>query len=84
MSAIPVSAAPDKVKIPREIWVLIASAHAIALAFGPILPVLPQCAQSFSVGATASSIVVSAFAFFRLVFAPVGGRLIARMGERPI
>ena len=45
---------------------------------------LPQFAQSFGVGATASSIVVSAFAFFRLVFAPVGGRLIARMGERPI
>ena len=84
MSAIPVSAAPDKVKIPREIWVLIASAFVIALGFGLILPVLPQFAQSFGVGATASSIVVSAFAFFRLVFAPVGGRLIARMGERPI
>ena len=78
------SAAPDKVKIPREIWVLIASAFVIALGFGLILPVLPQFAQSFGVGATASSIVVSAFAFFRLVFAPVGGRLIARMGERPI
>ncbi len=77
MSAIPVSAAPDKVKIPREIWVLIASAFVIALGFGLILPVLPQFAQSFGVGATASSIVVSAFAFFRLVFAPVGGRLIA-------
>ena len=73
----------EKPRIPREIWVLIASAFVIALGFGLILPVLPQFAQSFGVGATASSIVVSAFAFFRLVFAPVGGRLIARMGERP-
>ena len=74
----------EKVRIPREIWVLIASAFVIALGFGLILPVLPQFAQSFGVGATASSIVVSAFAFFRLVFAPAGGRLIARLGERPI
>lgn len=73
-----------KVRIPREIWVLIASAFVIALGFGLITPVLPQFAQSFGVGATASSVVVSAFAFFRLVFAPGGGRLIARLGERPV
>jgi MFS family permease len=72
------------VRIPRELWVLVAAAFVIALGFGLILPVLPQFAQSFGVGATASSIVVSAFAFFRLVFAPAGGRLIARLGERPV
>lgn len=71
-------------KIPREIWVLIASAFVIALGFGLITPVLPQFAQSFGVGATASSVVVSAFAFFRLAFAPAGGRLIVRLGERPV
>lgn len=71
-------------RIPREIWVLVAAAFVIALGFGLITPVLPQFAQSFGVGATASSIVVSAFAFFRLVFAPAGGRLIARLGERPV
>ncbi len=70
--------------IPREIWVLIAAAFVIAIGFGLITPVLPSFAQSFGVGAFASSVVVSAFAFFRLVFAPVGGRLIARLGERPI
>ena len=74
----------EKVRIPREIWVLIASAFVIAIGFGLITPVLPQFAQSFGVGATASSVVVSAFAFFRLVFAPGGGRLIARLGERPV
>ncbi len=73
-----------RVRIPREIWVLIASAFVIALGFGLITPVLPQFAQSFGVGATASSIVVSAFAFFRLLFAPAGGRLIVRFGERPV
>jgi MFS family permease len=76
------SAAPAR--IPREIWVLIAAAFVIAIGFGLITPVLPQYAQSFGVGATASSIVVSAFAFFRLVFAPGGGKLIAALGERPV
>ena len=60
----------ERVRIPREIWVLVASAFVIALGFGLITPVLPQFAQSFGVGATASAIVVSVFAFFRLVFAP--------------
>ena len=84
MSADPVTTADARVRIPREIWVLIAAAFVIALGFGLITPVLPQFAQSFGVGATASSVVVSAFAFFRLLFAPAGGRLIARLGERPI
>lgn len=73
-----------RVRIPREIWVLIAAAFVIALGFGLITPVLPSFAQSFGVGAFAASVVVSAFAFFRLVFAPAGGRLIARLGERPV
>ena len=84
VSATPLTQPTAAVRIPREIWVLVASAFVIALGFGLILPVLPQFAQSFGVGATASSIVVSAFAFFRLLFAPAGGRLIARFGERPI
>lgn len=74
----------ERVRIPREIWVLVASAFVIALGFGLITPVLPQFAQSFGVGATASAVVVSVFAFFRLVFAPAGGSLIVRLGERPV
>ncbi len=84
MSATPLTPPVGAPRIPREIWVLIAAAFVIALGFGLITPVLPQFAQSFGVGATASSIVVSAFAFFRLVFAPTGGRLVARLGERPV
>ena len=75
---------PPAERIPREIWVLIGAAFIIAVGFGLITPVLPQFARSFDVGVTAASVVVSAFAFFRLVFAPVGGRLVTRLGERPV
>ena len=75
---------PAAPRIPREIWVLIGAGFIIAVGFGLITPVLPQFARSFDVGVTAASVVVSAFAFFRLVFAPVGGRLVTRLGERPV
>ncbi len=45
---------------------------------------LPAYAQSFDVGVAAASVIVSAFAFFRLAFAPAGGLLISRLGERPV
>ncbi|MCA0291677.1 MAG: MFS transporter [Actinobacteria bacterium] len=80
----PQDAPEPRARIPREIQVLIAAAFVIAVGFGLITPVLPAFATSFDVGATAASIVVSAFAFFRLVGAPGGGRLVARFGERPI
>ncbi|MCE1180103.1 MAG: MFS transporter [Micrococcales bacterium] len=72
----------DVARIPREIWVLIVAAFVIAIGFGLITPVLPAYARSFDVGVTAATIVVSAFAFMRLVFAPAGGALITRLGER--
>ncbi|MDO5503591.1 MAG: MFS transporter [Actinomycetia bacterium] len=80
----PPSAPVAPARIPREIWVLIGAAFIIAVGFGLITPVLPQFARSFDVGVTASSIVVSAFALFRLIFAPVGGRLVSTLGERPV
>ncbi|MGC1206574.1 MAG: MFS transporter [Ornithinimicrobium sp.] len=70
--------------IPAEIRVLIAAAFVIAIGFGLVAPVLPAYARSFDVGVAAASVVVSAFAFFRLLFAPVGGALVSRLGERPI
>lgn len=63
---------------------LIAAALIIALGFGLVAPVLPQYARSFDVGVAAASIIVSAFAFMRLTFAPAGGALIGRFGERPV
>lgn len=83
MSAIP---APPRTKepIPREIRVLIGSAFVIAVGYGIVAPVLPQYAASFDVGVAAASVIVSAFAFMRLVFAPAGGSLVTRLGERPV
>lgn len=68
--------------IPGEIKVLIASAFVIAIGFGLISPVLPAYARSFDVGVAAASVVVSIFAFFRLLGAPGSGVLVARLGER--
>lgn len=76
--------AVEKPRIPREIKVLIAAAFVIAIGFGLVAPILPAFAQSFDVGVTAASVIVSAFAFTRLVFAPAGGWLIERAGERPV
>lgn len=73
-----------RLAIPREIKVLIAAAFVIALGFGLVAPVLPQFAQSFNVGIAASSVIVSAFAFTRLIFAPAGGALLEKFGERPV
>ena len=63
---------------------LIGAAFVIAIGFGLIAPVLPAYARTFDVGVAAASVVVSAFAFFRLVFAPAGGALASRLGERPV
>ncbi|KNC18626.1 arabinose ABC transporter permease, partial [Arthrobacter sp. RIT-PI-e] len=71
-------------RTPREIKVLISAAFVIAIGFGLVAPVLPQFALSFDVGVTASALIVSAFAFTRLIFAPAGGRLVERVGERPV
>ena len=67
--------------IPQEIRVLLVAAFIIALGFGLIAPILPQYAVSFDVGAAAASIIVSIFAFTRLLFAPVAGILTAKLGE---
>lgn len=78
------SPALTKVQIPREIWILVGSAFVIAIGYGIVSPVLPAYARSFDVGVAAASVIVSAFAFFRLVFAPAGGALVGRLGERPV
>lgn len=69
-------------KLPADVWVLVVAAFAVAVGYGLVAPVLPQFAQSFDVSVTAASVVVSAFAFFRLVFAPAGGVLVDKLGER--
>ncbi|WP_415856710.1 MFS transporter, partial [Sinomonas sp. G460-2] len=73
-----------RVAMPRDVWVLVVAAFAIAIGFGLVAPVLPQFATSFGVGATAASVIVSAFALTRLVLAPTAGALVDRWGERPV
>lgn len=71
-------------RLPRDIKVMLVAAFLIALGFGLVAPVLPQFATTFDVGATAAAVIVSIFAFMRLMFAPAGGALIGRLGERPV
>ncbi|WAH96701.1 MFS transporter [Arthrobacter sp. MMS18-M83] len=73
-----------KAPMPRDIKVMLVAAFLIALGFGLVAPVLPQFATTFDVGATAAAVIVSIFAFMRLVFAPAGGVLMGRFGERPV
>ena len=75
---------PAKTRIPTGLKVLIAASFMIALGYGLVAPVLPSFARSFNVGVAATTIVVSALAAMRLVFAPGAGKLISRFGERPI
>ena len=85
MASVTASGPPTpRTRIPREIWILVGAAFVIAIGYGIVSPVLPAYARSFDVGVAAASVIVSAFAFFRLVFAPAGGELVSRLGERPV
>jgi MFS transporter, DHA1 family, multidrug resistance protein len=54
----------------------------IMLGFGMIAPILPLYARSFGVSYDAASLLISAFAFMRLIADPVVGPLVDRFGER--
>lgn len=71
-------------RLPSEIWVLVAASFVIAVGFGIVAPALPLFASSFGVGAVAIFAVTSGFALTRLCFAPVSGKLVNVLGERPI
>ncbi|GAA4410973.1 MFS transporter [Actinokineospora soli] len=70
--------------LPREVWVIIAANFVIAVGFGLVAPALPTFARGFDVSVTAASIVISAFAVARLLFAPAAGRLVTTLGERRV
>ena len=71
-------------RLPRspQILALIGASFVIALGFGIVSPALPEFARTFGVGIDAASAIVSAFAGMRLLFAPVSGALVQRLGER--
>jgi MFS transporter, DHA1 family, tetracycline resistance protein len=68
----------------REVWVLLSATFLVAIGFGVMAPVVPALASSFGVGVTAAAFVVSAFSIVRLLFAPMGGRLVSKFAERPV
>lgn len=68
-------------RLPVEVWVLVAASFIIAIGFGLVAPVLGVFAKEFGVGNTAVAVLVSTFAFVRLVFAPMSGKLVDRFGE---
>jgi MFS family permease len=54
----------------------------IMLGFGIIAPILPLFARSFGVGYGTASLLISAFAFARLIVDPIAGPIVDRYGER--
>ncbi|HEY2221237.1 MFS transporter [Actinomycetospora sp.] len=68
--------------LPWEVWALLAGSFLVAAGYGIVAPALPVFARSFGVGVTAAAAVVSALPVLRLLFAPISGRLVARVGER--
>ena len=70
-------------RLPREIWVLVSTSFLIAIGYGIVAPTLPVFVRSFDVGITAASLVISVFALVRLLFAPMSGRIVGRVGEVP-
>ncbi|HEV2782311.1 MAG TPA: MFS transporter [Actinophytocola sp.] len=73
-----------RARLPREVWILVAANLAIALGYALVAPALPTFARGFDVSVTAASVVVSAFAVARLLFAPMSGRLVTLLGEQRV
>lgn len=69
-------------RLPFEVWALVSGGFAVALGYGVVAPAIPQFALEFGVTNFAASAIVSAFAFMRLVSAPLAGWAISRFGER--
>ncbi len=74
----------EKPTLPREVIVLVAAAFLVAVGYGLIAPVLPAYASGFGVSNAAVSVIISAFAFARLIFSPFAGKLLVRLAERPL
>src|SRR5206468_3455897 len=66
----------------REIRVVILGTFVIMLGYGILSPILPLYARSFRVGYDAVGVLVSAFAFTRLLTDLGCGALVNRFGER--
>ena len=71
-------------ELPVEVTAVSAVAFCVALGFGIVGPVLPAFAREFNVTAAMAGLVVSGFAFMRLIAAPPAAWLLGRIGERKV
>lgn len=71
-------------ELPIEVTAVSAVAFCVALGFGIVGPVLPAFAREFDVSAAMAGLVVSGFAFMRLIGAPPAAWLLGRIGERKV
>jgi MFS family permease len=70
--------------LPREVAILTSISFTVALGYGIVAPVIPEFARHFGVSTAAASAVISAFALMRIAGALPAGRLVDRLGERPV
>ena len=71
-----------RTSVPRDVIVLGIIAFNVAVGFGVVVPVLPVFAKSFVVTNFQVAMVVSSFAFMRLLTSPFCGRISDWLGER--
>ena len=71
-----------RIKLPFEVWALVAGGFTVALGYGVVAPAIPQFALEFGVSTFAASAIVSAFALMRLLSAPLAGWIVGKFGER--
>jgi MFS transporter, DHA1 family, multidrug resistance protein len=70
--------------LPREVALLSAVSFTVALGYGIVAPGIPAFAHQFGVSVAAAASVISAFALMRVAFAIPAGRLVDRLGSRPV
>lgn len=73
---------PRRIRLPFEVWALVAGGFTVALGYGVVAPAIPQFALEFQVSNFAASAIVSAFALMRLAGAPIAGWLSGKISER--
>ncbi len=70
--------------LPRGFGVIWTTVAVDLIGFGIVLPILPQYAERFGVGAAVIGLLSASFSLMQLVFAPLWGRLSDRVGRKPI
>ena len=76
--------AAERPGLPRGFGVIWTTVAIDLIGFGIVLPILPQYADRFGVGAALIGVLSASFSLAQLLFAPVWGRLSDRFGRKPI